>query len=150
MEPWWEPRQIVWSMKQVRWLLPWLLFLRDGSWPPDHRETGYSGKTKSHSHRAPFEAAALVAAELDARIKACGQDGEMLHVYYCYGLEATRIARLVKMDEEQVMRRISRALHYIASGPGRRWRDTPKRKAQTYQEFVSHRGPAKQVYARVG
>ncbi len=132
--------------------LCWFLFLREGSWPPDHRETGYTeaGKTKSRSHRAPFEAAALVAAELDARIKACGQDGEMLHVYYCYSLEATRIARLVKMDEERVMRRIKRALRYIASGPDCRWHDTPKRKGQTYREFISHRGPAKQVYARVG
>lgn len=146
MPEWWEPRAIVYTMKQVLWLLGWLLSIREGNWPPDPRYTGYTdarGVMKTRSHRAPFEAAALVAAELDARIKVCGQDGEMLHVYYCYGLELTRIARLVKMDEGRVSRRISRALRYIASGPDRRWHDTPKRKAQTYQEFISHRGPAK-------
>ena len=150
MEPWWSPREIVFNTKQVLWLLGWLLFLGEGSWPPEHRETGYTdvGRMKSRSHRAPFETAAVVHAELDARIRACGQDGEMLLAYHCYGMEAIRIARLVKMDEERVMRRIKRALRYIASGPDRRWHDTPKRKAQTYQEFISHRGPAKQVYAR--
>lgn len=134
-------------------MLPWLISIRDGNWPPDPRFTGYTdapGVTKTRSHRAPYEAACQIAAELDERIKACGQDGEMLHVYYCYGLELPRIAKLVKMDEGQVMRRIKRALRYIASGPDRRWHDTPKRKALTYQEFVSHRGPAKQVCARVG
>lgn len=151
MELWFEPRQIVFNREQVLWLLAWLLSIREGSWPPDPRYTGYTGDvTKSHSHRAPFEASCQVAAELDARIKACGQDGEMLHVYYCHGLELTRIAKLVKMDEERVMKRIRRALRYIASGPDRRWHDTLKRRALTYQEFISHRGPAKQVYARVG
>lgn len=150
-ELFWEPRQIVFNRKQVLWLLPWLPSIREGDWPPDPRYTGYTDVPgKPRSHRAPFEASCQVAAELDDRIKACGQDGEMLHVYYCLDLEATRIARLVKMDEEQVTRRIKRALRYIASGPDRRWHDTPKRKAQTYQEFISHRGPAKQVYARVG
>lgn len=141
-ELWWEPRQIVFNREQVLWLLAWLLSIREGNWPPDPRYTGYTdtaGVTKTRSYRAPFEAAALVAAELDARIRACGQDGEMLLAYHCYGMEATRIAKLVKMDEERVMRRIKRALRYIASGPARRWHDTPKRKALTYQEFVSHR-----------
>lgn len=144
-ELWWEPREIIFNKEQVLWLLAWLLSIREGNWPPDHRYTGYTdalGVTKTRSHRAPFEASCQVAAELDVRIRACGQDGEMLNAYYCHGLEVSRIARLVKMDEGQVSRRIGRALRYIASGPDRRWHDTPKRKAQTYQEFISHRGPA--------
>lgn len=147
-ELYWVPQQIVFNRKQVLWLLPWLPSIREGGWPPDPRYTGYTDALsvmKTRSHRAPWEEACLIATELDARIEACGQDGEMLHAYYCHGLELTRIARLVKMDEGQVTRRINRALRYIASGPDRRWHDTPKRKAQTYQEFISHRGPAQQL-----
>ena len=149
-ELFWEPPQIVYNRKQFLWLLPSMPSIREGVWPPDHRYTGYvdAGKTKSHSHRAPFEAAVIVATEVDRRIEACGQDGEMLNAYYCHDLEARRIARLAKMNESKVVRRIKRALRYIASGPVPRWLDLKKkvegelvvvRPAQTYQEFISHR-----------
>ena len=141
MNEWYRPREIVFNMKQVLWWLGWFSFLSEGQWPPEHRETGYTGGKATRSYRAPFEAVSLVFAELDARIRACGQDGEILLVYHAYGMEACRIARLVRLDEEQVERRTARALRYIASGPARRWLNTPKRKGQDYHEFISHRKP---------
>lgn len=142
MPEWYAPKDIIFNMKQVRWLLSWLFLMIGGEWPEEPYESGYTdipSVQRSRSQGAPFETSCQIAGELEARIKRTGQDGEMLRAHYCDGWELDRIARLAGLNEHEVVKRIHRASTYIASGPNRRWHDTPSRQAKTYQDWISHR-----------
>jgi hypothetical protein len=65
---------------QVLWLIEYIDILRDGNYPKQPKETGYVDSIiqRRPSQEAGFVNAALVAAELDARLQATKKDGETL------------------------------------------------------------------------
>ena len=156
-EEWYAPRDIVFNKIQMGWLISWLPTIEQGRWPADPRGTGYtdvpSGK-KTRNRHAPFETPSQIAAEVKARLDACGSDGDIILLHYYGGWEMDRIARLVHMEEREAMRRVNRALNYISSGFCRRWLNCIdcvyysdcKRKKKvgiSYSDWAAHRQPAK-------
>jgi len=126
---WYLPRDIIFNLEQVKWLLSWLYVMVEGNWPADPQGSGYTdiaSVQKSRSSHAPFEVACQIAAELEARLKMTGRDGEMLRAHYCDCWDYDRIASLSGIDINQVIRRKNSALWYCV---GR------KRKRITYKDF---------------
>lgn len=78
MTDYYSPRDITFTREQMIWLIEHLDLLELGDWPPEGRETGYTGSQKSHSHKAPFETAAQIYVEVSYRLDRTGNDGETL------------------------------------------------------------------------
>lgn len=91
------------------WLVNWLPVLKEGIWPPEHRETGYIGLPGTKGHRAPFEDPAGFAGEVNIRLSTTGEAGEALVDEVQSGLEL-----------EQLSRPARRALNYISGWRRRR------------------------------
>ncbi len=150
-EPWYEPREIYYDRDQMVFLLENLDILEGGYWSPNFLKTGYTEIARvqiSPSNKAYFETPVQVAAEVNRRLKACGQDGEILRAHYTDGWPADRIARITKLSVDRIERRMPKTLNYISSGHWPRWVDHYKkkdgekvlvRKAITYKEWIDHR-----------
>jgi hypothetical protein len=126
---WWSPRNIRFTSAQVKWLLGYLPLLREGKWPSDiciQAETGRTSGCHSVKNHAPFESAAMVAAELDERITACGPDGWLVKAVFGWGEDPVSLG----LTDGELNRRVGRCLKYICG-----W----QRKRTTYQEFIGHR-----------
>lgn len=83
---WYSPNRLRFTRSQILWLIKHLPTLRQHQYPPDPRETGYIDPgtiVKRGKPRAPFETAALLLAELEEKIEACGMDGLLLEMVYC-------------------------------------------------------------------
>jgi hypothetical protein len=129
VERWWPLREIHFTAEQVKWLISFLPVLREGRWPPyphgnSYREEPF-GRNPNHVH-APFETAAMVAAELDVRIKACGIDGWLVKAVYGWGENYQSLG----LTDQELYQRVGRCLKYVVG-----W----KRKRVSYREFVNHR-----------
>ncbi len=78
---WYSFSEIRFTLPQVRWLLEpeRLKMLREGRWPPEPRNSGYIGGS-SFQLRAEgkFIRPAVIAAELDWRLKQTKTDGKLL------------------------------------------------------------------------
>lgn len=106
--------------------------IREGRWPPQSADTGYvdmPGGKKTNSH-APYERAGQVAAEVDARLALCGQDGFMLEDHFTWGKEYGDIARQWHLDSREVYDRMMSALYFCCG-----W----KRKRDSYDDFKRKR-----------
>jgi hypothetical protein len=128
-ELWWPPREISFKARQVKWLISVLPVLREGLWPPCPRESGYLNAAPRRMPprvHAPFETAALVAAELDVRIRSCGMDGWLVKAVYGWGENYVSLG----LSDKELFRRVMRCLKYITG-----W----KRKRVSYRDFVNHR-----------
>ncbi len=111
---------------QVIFVLENWATLEEGKWPRDPREVGYSetpqelkGQKFRTSQRfrkavAPFQTAADIWAEIDFRLKKCGQDGEWLLDYFALGKDLEAIARSAGVDLYEVNKRTSRALKFVS------------------------------------
>jgi len=128
IEQWWPLRSIIFSAQQVKWLISFLPVLREGRWPP-FPHTGYPQAPfgrRANRNGAPFESAAMVAAELDIRLKACGMDGWLVKMVYGWGENYQSLG----LADQELCRRLNRCLKYVTG-----W----KRKRVSYREFVNHR-----------
>lgn len=137
---WWAPWEIHYSREQVEWILDHLITLRDGNYPPDPLQSGYTDasiqKTGVNS-KAPFITPADIVAEVDRRMLRCGLDWYLIEDYYAKGLDLETIASQHFLEEEDVWNRIRRVIEYAASGPAPRWVSTEKRKGQEYADFIA-------------
>jgi len=136
---WAAPGAVYFNLEQVEWLLPQLKSLREGFYLPEP-SSGYTDCFSiQHSHRAPFEKAVLIAAEIDIRLAHTGLDRYLVEDKHCRGLSESEIAKSLTMSELEVYKRIRSAVSYIASGRIPRWIDTEKRKGILYRDWVRNR-----------
>ncbi len=97
-EEFYTPSQIRFRKVEVLWLIRNLSIISAGTWPPENRETGYSGSSKKqHSHSAYFEIPETIAGEMEARLSRCGLDGLALEF----------VTRLSDGDDVYVIQRIA-------------------------------------------
>ncbi len=97
-EEWYKPSEIRFRKNEVLWLIRNLSIISAGTWPPEHKETGYTGnKGKAHSHSAHFEIPETIAGEIEARLSRCGLDGLALEF----------VTRLADGDDVYVIQRIA-------------------------------------------
>lgn len=140
MTDYYKPNEIwqKWTVEQVKWLLPHLHLLREGSYPKDPKETGYLdtpiGKRQVRSV-AGFVTAADIYAELTDRIEATGIDGLLLELAYSNGEQdrieiEQHIATALGEDINLIDNRISKALKFIAG---------KNRKRRTYYQWRNHK-----------
>lgn len=99
------------------WGILYLKMLENGDWPPEHKETGYTGGSGIRNVKTKFLPAALFFAEITFRLKTTKEAGEALVDEVQSGLEYESLSRPAK-----------RALNYIA-GWRRRRLSYPKWKA---------------------
>lgn len=138
MTDWFAPKDIVFNLEQVKWLLANLYDLICGTWPPEPKDSGYTDTIqRTRSYKAPFVKACDIAGELEARINKTGRDGHFLRTHYCDCVGVDRIAILSGLGISQVERRINSALWYCVG-----WR----RKRISYKEFKA-RGHYRKVKA---
>ena len=79
MDYWYSPVSIRYTREQVLFILENKEILKEGLWPPEPRETGYTDEGNHPvSCHAPFETACMIIAEVEARLKSCGDAGEAL------------------------------------------------------------------------
>jgi hypothetical protein len=123
---WWEPKDIYFSLEQVKWLISILPLLREGRWQPKPHEGVYrfsvSGSQSKADH-APFESPAMIAAEMDARLKSCGADGWLVKTVFALDEDEHSVG----LESHDFRRRVSRCLSYLCG-----WR----RKASPYRDWA--------------
>lgn len=113
---WYSPGEIRFKRDEMIWLIAWLELLEKGQWPPEHKETGYTGSRGTRGHRAPFENPSGFAGEVNYRLKTTGEAGEAL---------LDEIQSSIT-DYEGLSRPAKRALNYISG-----WR----RRKETYSQW---------------
>lgn len=116
MKDWYSPGEIRYTRDEMIFGIIHLGLLKEGIWPPEHKETGYTGSHGSRGHRAPFENPSGFAGEINARFKTTGEAGEALVDEIQGGI----------IDYADLSRPAKRALNYISG-----WR----RRKQTYSQF---------------
>lgn len=134
---WHNPHSIRFSRQQIKWLISILSILRDGEYPPNPKESGYTDQgIQSRQFRpgAKFETPAGIAAELDYRIQRAGLDGLLLELLYTNEPDdelfvIQHIAYALNEEVIDIEQRIKNALTYI-SGDGR--------KVPSYYKFLRH------------
>ncbi len=127
---WYEPREIRFTREQVKWLLPYLLILRDGHYPKQPEGYNNCEVFVKNKGNAAFTRPVELAAELDARLQVCLIDGLITEAYYCHELPIIRIMYYCDQTKEEVWDRIGRCIRYCAG-----WR----RKQQSYRDWCNHK-----------
>ncbi len=133
-EQWFSYSEFKFSREQIVWALEHLQMLRQGQWPPEHRETGYvGGKGKKRNTRATFENPASVASEIDWRLCQCNSDGLFLEMVYSqpddkvFVMQHIAVAMGVSINEVET--NIHKALHYCCGS---------RRRNRTYTQWKNH------------
>ena len=132
VKPWYSPSEIRLRPEHVRWLLENLLLLKDGYWPPNPKDTGYTDnpQAKRNYRGAYFETPAGWAAEVEVRLNKCGKDGLLCRQCLAEGWDEQTLADLMGTHVYRIERRVTRVVHYCSG-----W----KRRTITYTEFVQRR-----------
>jgi len=93
--------------------------LRDGVYPNQHKESGYTGnpQRKRIKPHAPFEKACQVHAEIDKLLESQGIDGIILEYIYTvpqnYYDNIEHVARALRVDRSVVFERIKAVMGRI-------------------------------------
>ncbi len=109
------------SYSKILWVLHHYQELRSG-FNPDGQPVDSVIRSKTVSHRAPYENCCLMAGEVAARIKLCGLDGYLVEDRY--GMndgvkhEVCEIARMRHLPVKLVSKRIHWVIHFC-EGEGR-------------------------------
>ncbi len=119
---WYSYGEIRYSLEQILFLLLHKALLESGRWPPEHKDTGYTGSSKgrAYKHEGYFVKPIIIIAELKARLEATGFDGKLVVERYTNGYDELDLADRHKMDYWEVVKRISKALNYC-QGANRKW-----------------------------
>jgi hypothetical protein len=137
-QDWYPAHAIKYTRQQVIWLLSLLPSLRDGSYLPNPKESGYTkapiGKSQINS-KATFITPAEIYSELTNRIETAGEDGLWLEMAYSCGIEnrfviEQHIASATNSDINEIDKRVQRALTYISG---------KYIKERNYQDWKYHR-----------
>jgi len=136
---WYSPGEIRITVRQALWLIQNLGSLREGHWPPEASSYINMPGTEGGRHRAPFTTPVEYAAEIESRLEKCVvdriPDGLILESIECFGKSLESLATYFEMEVWSILKRRSKALSYVASGPSRRWHKTKKRAPVSYQDF---------------
>ena len=138
---WYSPQTIRFTKLQfVSFLLPNLLYIRDGIWPPEGRTTGYVESSNKPSYRAGayFETISNIAAEIDTRMSLIGSMSEILERIYTLNEEPLQVARDFKMTEEDLTYHCRKMLSFISGY---------KRKRESYHSWLRYGNITKLVLA---
>lgn len=138
MKDFYAPGEIWFSNQQVLWLIQNLGTLHEGYWPPE-ASSYIDIPSKGSKHKAYFETPIEYAAEIQKRLEKCGLDGLILEAIECWDKSVESLAAYLRKPEWSIWKRRKNALGYVASGPVRRWHNTEKRRAETYDEFKKRR-----------
>lgn len=133
---WYSYSGFKFSREQMKWALANIDTLRNGQWPPEHKESGYVGKShkKQVSHEGNFVKAACIAAEIDLRLTKAGLDGLLLELLYINEpsdemFVIQHIAYALREDTEEVRKRIKNALTYVSG---------KERHKRSYSQWLRH------------
>jgi|ERR1035437_8945764 hypothetical protein len=125
-----DPRKIVYSPQEIKWILYHSRDLREGHWPmPDPCEST-GGVPSGHAN---FETACLVIAEVDDRLADCDDDGLIVKAYYSDhdhddGISKNRyVCQYYHIDSRRLNQVIGRCLYYVSG----------QRKPFWFDEYVS-------------
>lgn len=132
---WYSPGEVYFTYKTALWLIQNLGTLQDGYWPPEASNYIDMPSRKTASRKASFATPIEYAAEITQRLEKCRLDGLILEAIECWGKSEASLSKYLRMSERSIGKRARRALSYVASGPARRWHDTKKRGAETYEQF---------------
>lgn len=124
---WYAPGQIRYLRDDIIWMIAVVLPLEAGEWPPEPKETGYTGGHKV-SHSAPFENPAVVRSEVKERLKMTKDDGVTL----VWEIQKGGIEYY-----ELLCPAAKRALNYICSGEKRRFKNNGG--LLSYSEWLRNR-----------
>ena len=130
---WYGYSEIRYTEDQIVFLLQNSSLLRDGRWPPNPSDSGYTGSPqgKQFRHEGNFVKPAIIIAELELRLTRCGEDGLLLEylILLDYGdmqyLEA-KLAGYLHTTLEDIHRRSKLALKYCKRN---------RRKITNYRDF---------------
>ena len=76
---WYSPGEILFQRDEILWVLQYIELIEKGDWPPDFKETGYTGGKKGRRFGpAYFETPVIISAEVKRRLDAAGEDGKLL------------------------------------------------------------------------
>jgi hypothetical protein len=123
-EDWYSYSEIQFNRQQVTWILENAATLRDGRWPPEPRNSGYTDSPIGKRHiraEAGFIKPASVFAEVAIRLKRCDRDGGLVLAYYLGLVDIPWLANWERCSEDELWRKINRAITYAGSGACRRW-----------------------------
>lgn len=126
---WYPHHEITFRPEHMIFLIKSLPILQEGTYPRNPIGTGYTDHRiaiKRGKGGSYFETPVSLAAEVETRLEACGQDGLLLEALYCWGKRPNYLMRIFHCDEYTLERRINSALWYISG-----W----QRKEQPYREF---------------
>lgn len=128
---WFSPAQINFNRYQIEFfLLPNLIYLRQGIWPPEGKTTGYIKNSNKPVYRSGTYSEKIVdiAAELDARMALIGKLSKVLELIYTLNKEPFQVARDYKITEEDLTYHCRKMLKFISG-----W----KRKRESYQDWLN-------------
>ena len=134
---WYSPGEIRFTIRQSLWLIQNLAILQVGHYPPE--ASNYIDTGGKRGNKSPFETAADYYIEITERLERCGQDGLILEALESWGKSDESMAKYLKIPVWSIRKRMKSALGYVASGPVRRWLNSPKRAASSYQEFKNRK-----------
>lgn len=121
-EEWYSYKDFVFNRQQVYWALQNLSLLRDGEWPKQEIATGYTESPITATRlndEGNFVKPAIIASEIDVRLKSCGIAGELLLTEAKYDTNIFYLSSTSRL-----------ALNYCSG-----W----KRRKQTFSEFKATR-----------
>ena len=129
---WFSYGEIKYTLDQILFLLEHKDLLESGRWPPEHKDSGYTGSSKGRAYRTEgyFVKPVIIIAELTTRLKDCNLDGELVIERYTNGYDEMDLADRHKLDYFDVIKRISTALSYCRGY---------RRKRTNYQEYKAGR-----------
>jgi hypothetical protein len=106
---WWDLKDISYSLQQMKWLVGSLPILKDNNWvvKPDEPEPSEPPPPPPPS---PTDSPAALAAEIDARLVAAGQDGWLARAVLVWGEDETTLG----LPREELERRVTRCLNFIS------------------------------------
>jgi hypothetical protein len=111
---WWTSYQLRYCQPQIRWYFANIDDIRGGKWPPSPFGSNYTDASiRSGQVKIPSKAAEDFAAEVDARLIACGFAGLCLEVTITETLTIHKLAEYHHCDDEEIYRLIRKAWAYI-------------------------------------
>ena len=135
IKDWYSPGEVRFDRKSTLWLIQNLATLRGGHWPTEARSY-VDVYTRLLSHKSPFATPIEYVAEIESRLEECGLDGLILEAIEGWDKSEISLSKYLKMPVWSIRKRANNALAYVASGPNRRWHNTPKRKGKSYREYL--------------
>lgn len=140
MEEWYSPSEINYSREHCIFIILNLEDMKIGRWPPEHKVTGYAGKTKGGiNKRASFDNPCVIAAEIARRLKVTRVDGKLLKAQVQGGITDYE---LLEPESQMALDYISlfdfrKRPHYVQWCKRRRYYFT---KEKRYQKVSNKRG----------